>query len=433
MCILVAILFCFSATAAVNPSLTPEQKKLARDAREVLGTYCGNCHGKAGSFNDEMLIDHALLKQEKFFIPGKPNESPLYTIIFDEKKHASKKGDKKMPPHEDRGKSNGKVPQNKLDIIKEWIDAGAPPWDIKPVPPDPPITHLQMLKWMAEDLKKLGPADRKDTRYFTLTHLHNAGELSYDMDDYRTALSKLVNSLSWEPEIINPQAIEHGNETILRISLADYQWDREIWEKISRDEPQPYPYNINFAGNQDRDYLIRETGAAFPFVRADWFIANAAKPELYHEILKLPDTDLKLENDKLHMTKNEVANNIGDGVSRRFMRSGFLVWSAIKREEAPTGNPMTSVPTWVRRTYSGSPWGPRSSSRMELISARRSFSKKVFNRTEVKLFSPCPTDCMATFWWMTRAGALIGRPLILCGTSIPGPATTPRSATVFHA
>ncbi len=176
MCILVAILFCFSATAAVNPSLTPEQKKLARDAREVLGTYCGNCHGKAGSFNDEMLIDHALLKQEKFFIPGKPNESPLYTIIVDEKKHASKKGDKKMPPHEDRGKSNGKVPQNKLDIIKEWIDAGAPPWDIKPVPPDPPITHLQMLKWMAEDLQKLGPADRKDTRYYPLTHLPKAGE-----------------------------------------------------------------------------------------------------------------------------------------------------------------------------------------------------------------------------------------------------------------
>jgi len=327
MCALVALFFCFSAIAADKKPLNPAQLKLAKDARGVLGEYCGKCHGSAGSWNDEMLIDREWLVEEKLVFPFKPNESELYTIIEE----------KPMPPKKERNE----VPADKLDIIKEWIEAGAPPWPLKPTPPDPPITHEQMLKWMRDDLMdpKMTKADRRDTRYFTLTHLYNAGEPPDAMHNYRTALSKLINSLSRNPDITNPEPIDEDNKTILRISLTKYGWDPNIWDTISIKSPYPYPYEIDH-DYPEQDELQKET-SAIPFIRADWFIANAAKPKLYHEILQLPETDLELEAElKL---KPSVANNIQAGVGRNFMRAGFLESGVsrfnriVERHAAPNG------------------------------------------------------------------------------------------------
>ena len=39
--------------------------------------------------------------------------------------------------------------------------------------------------------------DRTFARYFTMTHLYNAGESVGILQEYRKALYKLVNSLSW--------------------------------------------------------------------------------------------------------------------------------------------------------------------------------------------------------------------------------------------
>ena len=43
----------------------------------------------------------------------------------------------------------------------------------------------------------LAPFDRAFARYFTMTHLYNAGESGGILQEYRKALYKLVNSLSW--------------------------------------------------------------------------------------------------------------------------------------------------------------------------------------------------------------------------------------------
>ena len=150
-----------------------------------------------------------------------------------------------MPPKKVRSKlPEGKVPQDKLDIIKEWIEAGAPPWLRRRTPPDPPITHEQMLKWMRDDLMEQPKADRRDIRYFTLTHLYNAGEPPDAMDNYRTALSKLVNSLSKEGEIIRPAPIDTQND-IFRINLRKYGWNEAIWDKITLNEFYRYPYIVD--------------------------------------------------------------------------------------------------------------------------------------------------------------------------------------------
>ena len=63
-----------------------------------------------------------------------------------------------------------------------------------------------MLETIENHVNSLSPLDRTFARYFTLTHLYNAGETTEALLAYRRALSKLVNSLSWKRKISNPRS-----------------------------------------------------------------------------------------------------------------------------------------------------------------------------------------------------------------------------------
>src|SRR5207237_165844 len=69
------------------------------------------------------------------------------------------------------------------------------------------VSSGDILKAIRTDLDKAKPRDRAFLRYFTLTHLHNAGLSGEEMQSFRHGLSKLVNSLSWENRILIPRAI----------------------------------------------------------------------------------------------------------------------------------------------------------------------------------------------------------------------------------
>ena len=164
--------------------------------------------------------------------------------------------------------------------------------------------------------------DRPSARYFTLTHLYNAGESPEALEAYRTALSKLVNSLSWGFEIIKPEPIDDA-KTILYIDLRDYEWDvrTEAWTQIE----QEYPYQIEFdpetqAGLHEKMANLREKMACeVPFVHADWFLATASLPPLYHDILDLPETDRELES----ALGIDVARNLERAPGVNVWRAGF--------------------------------------------------------------------------------------------------------------
>jgi hypothetical protein len=291
---------CLSASA--QKSLSPAQAKLATEAHQILVTYCGKCHGKGGSYSDEMLLDYSKLVggDEPFIVKEKVDKSFLYETIAE--------GD--MPPK----KAKNPVPADKLAILKNWIEVGAPDWNLAPKPKREFITNEEISIRVLEDLKKQPVRDRRFIRYYTLTHLYNAEESDDAMENYRLALAKLINSLSWEKEITKPIPID-AEKTILRIDLRDFDWDLSIWAKIIA----RYPYSPNFR------YLsffqvCELTLADVPFIRADWFIANAASPPLYHDILDLPKTDKELE-DRLGVN---VARNLRDAPGRRVWRSGFL-------------------------------------------------------------------------------------------------------------
>ena len=127
-----------------------------------------------------------------------------------------------------------------IAVIREWIDAGAPNWD---VPQDITfITTDAMLTTIQQHLTSLDPFDRPFIRYFTLTHLYNAGESPQSLHAYRVGLSKLVNSLSWRFDITNPQPID-PQKTILSIDLRDYDWDQvDAWTQLETF----YPYPLTF-------------------------------------------------------------------------------------------------------------------------------------------------------------------------------------------
>ena len=86
-----------------------------------------------------------------------------------------------------------------------------------------------------------------------MTHLYNAGEPLDVLADYQLALNKLVNGLSWELQIVNPQPI-NTEQTIYYIDIRDYDWDKsEAWTELE----QEYPYHIAFNA-PEQSHLTRK-------------------------------------------------------------------------------------------------------------------------------------------------------------------------------
>ena len=162
--------------------------------------------------------------------------------------------------------------------------------------------------------------DRAFARYFTMTHLYNAGESAGILQEYRKALYKLINSLSWGVEVINPEPID-PEKTILYIDLRHYEWDvNDGWGQIEA----AYPYHISFDAPEQtalRDQLSRlqtEMKSDIPSVHVDWFVAQASLPPLYHELLSLPLTDRELET-RLEV---DVLRNLLNAPGVRVWRAG---------------------------------------------------------------------------------------------------------------
>ena len=151
--------------------------------------------------------------------------------------------------------------------------------------------------------------------------MYNAGETPELLGEYRKALYKLVNSLSWGLDVINPIPID-PQATIFYIDLRHYEWDvNDAWTKIE-DE---YPYHISFdapahlAVRNQLSRLQTQMKTDVPSVHIDWFIATASTPLLYHDLFSLPLTDRDLET-RLEV---DVARNLINAPGVRVWRAGF--------------------------------------------------------------------------------------------------------------
>ncbi len=291
------------ASLFIFPLAANAQDELAKKAKAILKTHCYSCHGEASENGfDVVLVQHRLI-ENKMVIPGKPEDSELYT----------KMRDGKMP----LAKVKLRPTAAEIDVIKKWIEAGAPDFD-PPAPKRAFISNLEVLNLISKDLEKAKKADEDSVpllRYFTLTHLYNAGLSPVELDNYRAGLSKLVNSLSWGQDIVKPRVVEGSEGTIVAIKLTDYRWNEKTWERILAANP----YGVTYQG-EPAATCYRETKCTIPHVRADWFVFAASRPPLYHDILRLPATVQELEEKLILPPGTTVSENI---LLKQVVRAAF--------------------------------------------------------------------------------------------------------------
>ena len=285
------------------------QQQIAQDAYAIFEQSCFICHGPAGSFKESLLIDHNTLIQNGTVIPGNPNASELYNRLV------ATDTTKRMPLNQPQ------LSTQAINTIRNWILAGAPDWTATSTTDGDFISPGEMLNTIETHLMSLAPFDRAFARYFTMTHLYNAGETAGVLEGYRNGLSKLVNSLSWGIEVINPQPID-PQQTIFYIDLRHYEWDvNDGWTQIEG----VYPYHIAFDAPTEtalREQLGRlqtEMSCDVPSIYIDWFLATASLPPLYHDLLSLPLTDRELET-RLEV---DVVRNLLNAPGVRVRRAGF--------------------------------------------------------------------------------------------------------------
>ena len=306
--------FCFFTLShllllSLSGSNVSAQQPIAQDAYAIFEQKCLICHGPDGAYRETLLIEHTPLIENGTVMPGNPEASELYKRLL------TTDTAKRMP----LGSPPLSAPA--IDTIRRWILAGAPDWAAIPPPDSRFIPPGEILDTIENHVMSLTPFDRAFARYFTLTHLYNAGGTAEVLKEYRNALSKLINSLSWGITVTNPHPID-PQATILYIDLRHYEWDvNDSWTQIEG----AYPYHIAFdaptqtALQEQLTRLQTEMNCDVPSIHIDWFLATASLPPLYHELLSLPLTDRELET-RLEV---DVVRNRRDAPGVRVWRAGF--------------------------------------------------------------------------------------------------------------
>jgi WD40 repeat protein/mono/diheme cytochrome c family protein len=292
-----AALLALSATSA-RADDRPDGKQdqqLARQARAVLKTHCYRCHGQDGSVEGSMnyVTDLAKLVARKKVLPNDAKGSRLFRRV----------DEGTMPPPDEQPRPSAA----EVAVLKKWIEAGAPAGEVAS---RAAISQGEVYAAVLADLGTMDRRARRFQRYFTLTHLHNAGLGDEELQTYRNALAKLVNSLSWGSKVVNPVPVD-ANRTVLRIDLRWYLWDATTWNRIL----QEYPYGVLDDSVSARAVSVG-TLAKQPLVRGDWFVATASRAPLYYDVLQLPASLTELEK----LIRVDAAENIRQ---ERVARVGF--------------------------------------------------------------------------------------------------------------
>ncbi|CAD71673.1 MAG TPA: hypothetical protein DDX19_11310 [Rhodopirellula baltica] len=281
-------------------TLNVSPKDLAVQTELLLRDACHRCHGEDGTSEGGFNFVVNLGKLVKTIaVPGEDSQL-LERIQADD--------DSVMPPSGEEPR----LSERDIQVIEQWIAAGAPIFDDEPTRPF--VSNEQLVQWIDEDLQKQPERSQRFMRYFTLTHLYNSGVSEDELQTYRNAFAKLLNSLSWNADLIIPEAIDSAR-TVFRLDMRQVHWTQTIWRSI--EEANPY---FLMPRTPHAESCFDRTETTMPFVRVDWFVFAASKPPLYHSVLNLPETDADLEN----MLRVNVQANINQEMAIRaaFNRSG---------------------------------------------------------------------------------------------------------------
>lgn len=309
------------------------EEKLAEAARTVLKTYCHRCHGVRFEVKGYDVLDRGSLLAKRgagespYVVPGKPEKSELWERVGIERD---------MPPRE----SNKQPTDQERELLRRWIAAGAP-FPVAAASSRAVKGDRDVLSAIRAHLDKSRREDRPHLRFFSLANLHNNRAVADDeLRLARAALSKLLNSLGSKPEIVVPAAVD-ADGIVLVVDERELGWDtgdRDLWEEIL----SVYPYGLTHDADPaeaDRNLALdvaEKSGVKMPFVRADWFIASASRPPLYHTLLALPNNARDLERS---LKVDVEADFRRDALARAgFAKSGVSIHNRIvDRHSTPTG------------------------------------------------------------------------------------------------
>jgi serine/threonine-protein kinase len=292
----------------------PDIKKLTEKALAILKAHCYRCHGQDGSNEGGLayVLDLKQLVERRKVVPGDVKKSRLLSRVSE--------GD--MPPEGEKSRPSSA----EVAALKAWVEAlgkSPLPTPSSAEPAERPRTFVSALdnwKAMRDHLRHVPPAARPFQRYFTFTHQHNNSKISErDLRQHHVALAKLLNSLSWRPAIVVPYPVDAAR-TVWVVDIRKLDWARHhLWHKVLGGYPYGLKHDRHPQGGgflQAARAVHQATGTWLPAVRADWFIATASRPPLYHDLLRLPETAGELEK----QLKVDVIENFR---SNRMVRAGF--------------------------------------------------------------------------------------------------------------
>ena len=282
----ISVTSCLLTRTMAQDGETGFDPEVARQGVAFLETYCVRCHGVDQKYPGLDLKDRATLlrpkdtAEEPFIVPGDPDESRIWDVVHTEY----------MPPERQPQPTD-----EQRAVLRRWIEAGA-----HFPPPERPAREFlgeeTVLAAIEADLGNLTEQEISHTRYFSLAHLWNDTQGSdptteEDLQLVRAGLSKLVNSLSTRSRIVLPRILDPEFGTILAIDMRDYGWDEWHWNEVAK----LYPYALKVSSRSATN-IYRLTQTRIPYLRADWFIAMASRPPLYHRLLNIPVNAKALES-----------------------------------------------------------------------------------------------------------------------------------------
>lgn len=296
---------------------------LSKRAAIILERNCLHCHrGDSSASRAKFDVRSAeSMMDAGVVVAGEPESSLVWELAH--------RGT--MPPRS-QGQLSRLTPAD-AQVVADWIAAGANEFPASS--PRDYISLQQTLAAIQADLQALpDQAMRSRQRYFSLVEASNNSAVTDDaLRMQRAALSKALNSLSWQREIVVPRAI-NASETLYAVDIEQLGWTRDHWIAVR----VRYPYAIGFQNLADPSLaelereIIRLSGDGEPLyrVRVDWFVSTALQPELYHtllydlslpELTQRPDDSGQLDNPK-RMTAADLERYLEIDLISNFHRGG---------------------------------------------------------------------------------------------------------------
>lgn len=295
----------------------------------MLDKHCARCHqsGKlkrqkpAKNFGNVLDLD-GIIKDPNLILPGNPEGSRLFIQIS--------KGEMPYDCYQEFSCPTDEPSKEEVQAVYDWIKSlGAGGCGVGP------IDEEGIVEAISEDIDAQQEHRQKGMRYITLSHLYNACTDEKDMVRFRQGVVKLLNSLSGESDVLPLRTIDE-HKTIIAFNLDDLKWTEDDWNKLIA----VYPYGMAPDSN-DYEGVKEITKTPLSWVRGDWFAFTAARPPLYYDLLKLPDTfqglEKQLDVDTLKNIESLLAKRSG------FAKSGVSKHNRlIERHSIDTGYFWTS-------------------------------------------------------------------------------------------